>query len=726
MDQPALLPLQRLSEFSSSEVGETALKLAELKRLGLPIAPTKVILSSTLEKVAQETNLTKRLRQALDSTPDKSDQEKLLKKLQGIIRTTELPMSFIKEILALTQAQEGLMAIYDAHQPEKYQQENIKGEANLLESILEIWAEHLELDFDQHQLRLFQQPLLVQVQSQPQMSGVALTRSSRHKSQLQIKSVWGVFVENYPQIQPDEFEIDVRTLQVTSQYLQPQYLQLTRTPDKLKEKVVRHYQQTNFSLNKEQLKDLAHFIITIKRKFVDEYQVAWSYSQGKFWIHHLNQINLDEQDSTLTNTKTLLTGQGVTGGIVAGDTILITNKSQLIHIRPGQVVITSEVTTDFLPILNKVTAIICDHGLSSPSLRKFLEKNTIPTIINTKHATRFLNTGMEVIVNANAGRVVTPKAKLHSHLQNSSSARQNPTFTKVYISAGNPKKARAYLSAQVDGVGVLRSEYTYARMGEHPKYLIKTGKKHQIKQGLRETIQAYRKVRKNLPLVYRTLDLTSKEFESLAYAQPFENSEPNPYLGFRGGIRTLNNFELLDLEVEVLKEIKQENNLSLGLMLPFIRTPSELRLIKNYLIHKHDLNTQSGIELYLQLNTPENIYQLEHYLAQNLSGISINARSLHALLHGIDPENPDIFALYPYDLPLMEKLIKDVKTAVKQYHQAHPPTLTKINLHLEDNNLSLAEKAAELNLDFVTVKPDFAPRVKQRVQEIQTKHILKK
>ncbi len=716
MDRPALIPLAEAGKYSQAEVGEQIKRLAKLEQEGIPVAKTIVILRSTLENIVDRANLAQTLRKIIDTAPkNKENHSALLHQLQAAVKKIDLPKKIIKEILDWYKQNPGFVKVFTDSSDDQNIQENVDGDANLIDSILIVWSKQIYLDFEQHQLKLFAQPILIQSQGQPEASGIALTQSPHQKSQLQISAVWGVFDPNYLEIKPDRFEVDIRTKQIIQKHLYPQYIQLQRERDRLKEKTVLHYKQDQLSLKKKYILQLSHSIITIKRLFLGDHLINWFYQNNKFFITNVTP-NSKPVAAKLNLGKILLTGDSLQPGIVSGTIFKLTHKNQISQLDHGQIVVVHQFTADYLPVLSKAAAIICDQGFSSPTLSRHISQQSLPTIINTRHATRYLDPGLSVIVNANTGQILTVAKRNPRH-----STPIKPTIIKTYISAGNPHKAAEYVTDYVDGVGVLRSEYTFASLGEHPKYLLNSKKRQQLKTALKKTIQAYRQTKKNLPLIYRTLDLTSQEFKALAYANTFEPDEPNPYLGYRGGLRTLNNFELLDLELEVLQEITSQNNVPLGLMLPFIRTPSELQLIENYLSKKHQFKPGSKIELYLQLNTPENVFQIDQYLRSHLDGISFNVKSIHALMHGVDPDNPDIFPLYPYDINLMEELMTKVIQAVKNKnsHSKNMNLTIKSLLHLEDNNLRLVEIAAKLGYDIITVKPEFAPRVKQRIREIE-------
>src|SRR5690606_3003787 len=62
------------------------------------------------------------------------------------------------------------------------------------------------------------------------------------------------------------------------------------------------------------------------------------------------------------------------------------------------------------------------------------------------------------------------------------------TFTKLYISAGNPQKAQTLTSTKPDGIGVLRSDFTYAQFGIHPGHIIHSRHREVLERQLTHAI----------------------------------------------------------------------------------------------------------------------------------------------------------------------------------------------------------------------------------------------
>lgn len=725
---PAMIDLPTAAKLSPNEAGQLTHQLSALKQAGMNIPRVAVIPRQTLEQIALITNLVKELKKTLRGIEIKNQQlETAIAQIKTTLRRTRLPDKITRPILNWYHQQPGFIRVTSAGTNQIItgestpQHQNVKGDANLIDSILAVWAEHISLDLEHNQLQVFAEPILLIQQEQPMVSGVALTKSPTHKSQFQIFSTWGVYPQHHPEIKADMFLADIRTQQVVQRQLNPQYLQLVRAPDRLVEKAVMYYKQDQFSLDNQQVQWLIELVIKAKKKLTADCQLSWYFYQDQLWITDIQPLNEKLVAQTQQyQDQILVQGDSLQPGIIAGSVQHLTARTYARQLKSGQVLVASKITAKHLKSVTKAAALVCETGVSNPAIFQQLKSHAVPTIINARHATRYLKTGQKVIVDANSGRVLA----FQDPNQPTSSIKPQLTATKVYISAGNPHKANQYLSRSVDGIGVLRSEYTLASLGEHPLHLARSKQRVRLKSALLNTIQTYQQSAVKFPVIYRAQNFTSQELSAFSHAASFEPTETNPYLGFRGGLRILSNFEFFNLELEVIKAALQQHNGHLGLMLPFIRTPGELGLIRQYIRDHHGLDHQPNFGLYLQLNTPENILQLERYLPLPLAGVSINARSLHALLHGIDPDNPDIYSLYSYNLELMKQLMERVLHHVRQNRFKNPATHQPplAILHLEDYNLELVEIAAELGFEAVTVKPSLASRVKQRIQEIEAQN----
>lgn len=699
MEKSALIPLSAVGSYPPSHVGQQALLLVELERTGVPVAETQVIPSDILARLTEETHLAEKLSSQLKDLPRHNPHE-LSEALMAAIQKIELPKWFTNSIHQWYHQRSGFVNIsigtIGSTTTTRHQ---VKGEANIIDTIVNLWAHQGQIDTRTKEFKLFARPILIQRETQPTTSGSA-AKSSHNKSTMIVKAVWGVYAPNHPEIKPSEFVVDVRTHQVVSRHHTPQYTQLVRELDSLHEKNVLHYQQTEACLTDAHLQQLSEILGKVSRVIYEDYTIQWSLAEGQLYFTSVDSAQSHAEPSSTA----LLTGQVVCPGIVGGSV-------------GTEILVVPELTAEHLPLLSKVSAVVCDRGISSPSLLQQLKKQQVATIMNTHQATKLLQIGQRVIVDANAGKVLRAPQPL---TQESLTPLHTTTATKLFISAGNPDKAAEYVTPLVDGVGVLRSEYTFAQFGDHPLAVIRSRKRGQLKKALHDTIRQYHTANQGTSVVYRSLNFTTQELRAFSQAEAFEPVEMNPYLGFRGGLKLLQNQELFDFELEMMRDYLEKYSEPLGMMVPFIRSAGELQLVHNHLKNKR-LHEFSHYSFWVQLNTPENLLSIDHYLRVPVDGFSINVRSIHALLHGVDPDEPEIYSLYPLDIKLFEQLLKPCVTAIIRSPHAmrgtkgHPAVV----LHLEDNSTAMVDLAVRLGCTGVTVKPPFVATAKERIRETE-------
>lgn len=278
--------------------------------------------------------------------------------------------------------------------------------------------------------------------------------------------------------------------------------------------------------------------------------------------------------------------------------------------------------------------------------------------------------------------------------------------TKVYISTGNPSLAEQHISPAIDGVGIFRSEYLVMKLGYHPQYILRSKYKAVLEHDAAGAIAQYVRRLSGKPLLYRSLNLTTNELHQLQFADQYETAEPNPYLGYRGAMRLLAHQDWFKFELQVLRQALKQHRSPIGLVLPFVRTPGELSTLLAT-IAQEQLAQYAHFQSWFQINTPANIMQLEQYPLRQLDGLIINTKSLHGLLTGIDPDNPEYFGRYPLS---PDGIISFIVQAVKTVREVAP--YLKVFAHFEEYQSSLAHQAITAGISGVVVKPTVARRAK--------------
>jgi len=291
-----------------------------------------------------------------------------------------------------------------------------------------------------------------------------------------------------------------------------------------------------------------------------------------------------------------------------------------------------------------------------------------------------------------------------------------PTATKVFVSVSKTEQLQSQV-AGADGIGLLRAEWAYMQLPAHPVHLLKTGKADLVRNELTEyVLQASQSQNPDFPILFRSHNFTTNELAGFQNGREFEPDEVNPYLGYRGAIRIIHDYTLFNVELDALQDAHLEGVQNLGLMIPFVRNHSELAILLHHFT-KPEFATQRFLKLWMQANTPENLFNLGQYCMPGLHGISLNIQSIHALLYGVDPDNTDVFQLYPVHHDTLFAFLKNARKVTRTHH-------IQLVLQLEQYDQKLVEFAAQLGYDGVTVRAKDIHRARQEVIETEHQQIL--
>lgn len=286
------------------------------------------------------------------------------------------------------------------------------------------------------------------------------------------------------------------------------------------------------------------------------------------------------------------------------------------------------------------------------------------------------------------------------------------TMTKLYVSAGNPQRAREYTDLAISGIGYLKSEYTILSLGTHPSAVIQSGRKKLLVRSLEKTLTTFCSVPSVTHVIYKAFDVPSDDLSRFRHATSYESDEKNAWLGVRGAGKQLIQPEILQAEIEALKTVSTKKPCRLSLLLPFVRSASELhRLLR--LIQPHTLK-QAGIETWVQIATPEPLLSIENYPLEEIDGISIQVDTLANLVTGISPTH-EYRSEYTVEAKTLKKLLKPFSDSIRNTAHKDIP----IHLQMEQYNPEYTKLAVELGFDAVTTRPAVAPIAKACIMDTE-------
>jgi pyruvate,water dikinase len=214
------------------------------------------------------------------------------------------------------------------------------------------------------------------------------------------------------------------------------------------------------------------------------------------------------------------------------------------------------------------------------------------------------------------------------------------TGTRLLVNLSEPSQLERVASLDVDGVGLLRAELMVVEAldGVHPRTLLENGESEQFVERMAASLLKFAAAFDPRPITYRTIDFRTNEFRGLRGGERFEPEESNPMIGYRGALRYMREPDLLGLELEAIGRVWDAGHENFHVMVPFVRTPRELRACRAQ-FEAAGLLDRPGFELWVMAEVPSVLFHLPRYAELGVAGISIGSNDLTQLMLGADRDS---------------------------------------------------------------------------------------
>ncbi len=714
---PAVNPQHQFLSYSKKEIGSYAADLSNLAAQDIPLPQTYCLPVSTLKLIAQHNHLDEKFQQIAESSNFNSSTEvdQIVSKIQTLIRQQAFPNNVSKKILELYHDFFDsdfirLTASPTDGQPVDYKREdNIKGDANMMESILKLWARNIDPS-DLKRRNLYPVAIIMQAQFQPTASGYAfsLDTDTGDKSRLTVQAVYGVFDSEQSLKECDHFFIDRRSWKVIEQSIAIKKKALARSTDLLESQKVHQSLRKKPAINKQQLIQLAMLVNKIKLQHTNQILVHWELIDGNFLITKIKPYFFEPEQKTLLNQyELLLVGRSLTPGFIHGNCHLVKKSKDLDSLKPASIAIVKSLTNDHLKLLHLCSGVICEEGIASQSLLNRVRHYKLPVIIHAKGALSTFRNDQSIVMDASAGKIYLPSPTKHTQ--------KSQSKIDLLLAINDSNEINEKVAHFTHGVGLIRSEHYYIKENKHPQLIINTQREVFVETVSKSLINLYHQFYhfgKKTPLItYRSCNLETNQLMKLGSGSVYEQQEKNPFLGFRGAIRTINQTDFLKLELDILSKTNSKIDKPINYLLPFVRSSIELQQLSS-LIEKHVKSPVYQPPLWLQLNTPENLININQYLNTPLGAICVNLKSIQALLHGIDPGMSDLADQYPLNTSLLKPLLLNLIESVNNFDQE-----IALILIFSEFNQELIEFAVEHQVQALIAKPQLIEKFHQYLLE---------
>jgi pyruvate,water dikinase len=767
---PHVVWFKDVDKDSGALVGGKGANLGEMVANGFPVPNGFIVTAPAYFYVLDHNHLRERIRELLKGV-DVSDPRALdaaAKNVRKLISQAEVPEDLAKDIIEAYQklgdgtpvavrssaTAEDLPGASFAGQQETYL--NIRGDANVVDAIRDAWASLFEAraifyrvqkGFDHFKVGL---AVPVQKMVQSEVSGVmfSINPVTNDKETIVIEAIWGLG-ENIVQgaVTPDHYEVNKHTWKLMKKDKVKQVVEMVNKDGKTKNYPVPATRQLKIKLSDAQIIELAHLSQKLQQHYFFPQDSEWALEDGKLYLVQTRPIttiqNIDTSKADAKKTedevrratvsmKLLVKGDSASPGLVSGVVRFILSPKEIHRLKVGEVMVTSMTTPDFVPAMKKAAALVTDKGGQTSHAAIVSRELGLPCVVGTGDATKKLKEGRVVTVNGKTGEVFEgalpsnviadiATATRTSNASASARSAQQKTATKVYVNLAEPELADQTAARNVDGIGLLRAEFMIAQIGVHPKKLIHDHHQQVFIHKLAEGMEKFCKAFAPRPVVYRATDFKTNEYRNLVGGKDYEPHEENPMIGYRGAYRYISDEQVFKLELEAIKKVRNELGYkNLWLMIPFVRTVSELERVK-HIVNDHGLYRGVTFRLWMMTEIPSNVVMLDQFIDVGIDGVSIGTNDLTMLMLGTDRDNEHVASEYDERNPAVLWALEQIcRTARKR------GVTVSVCGQAPSKYVDITEKLVEWGATSVSVTPDMIDRTREVVYEVEKRIAAKK
>ncbi|MHC5595040.1 MAG: putative PEP-binding protein [Nostoc sp.] len=757
-----------------AKVGDKAFYLSRIMQRGYPVVPGFVVSAEILRQFLENLNSSESLVADLPHSSLHLDVanwrqlQQVASRLRQEILTATVPQQWVSPIFqAAREWQTGCLILRPtlAVSTATPSMKNISG---LLESVFcqcepeaiawalkrtwsQIFRARSLLYWQQSGINLQQINLAVLVQ--PVENAIASGLLKANPSGWEIEATWGLGIAiALGEVQPDVYYIQPETGVVLEQQLGNKMLahgvddaapgafsqpvpNSVLTPDHtcLITYLLLEAQQKQYSLQREYLQQIialgTQLVSELGKTFTIKWTIAGQTTSDKLYI-----TQVSPSQSVIPHVH-FIRGLGAAGGRVVATALVIINPQQKPEEIPkGVILVVTEITPDWLPLLQQVAGIITEQGGLTSHAAILARELSISAVVNATSATTLIETGERLLLDGDRGEIYRIKGNSKEEMErireeNLLSPHQpkapHPSLTghlpmiatQLLVNLSQSTLIEQVRSLPVDGVGLLRSELMVLNIlsGQHPNSWILGGRQAELLELWSEQIMQFARAFAPRPVFYRSLDWRSHDLPSLS-----DNlqSLPQSMLGEHGTFSYLQNPAVFELELQALASVQQAGYTNINLLLPFVRTVEEFVFCRRK-VEQAFLTEVAQFQLWIMAEVPSVLFLLPEYVKAGAAGISIGTNDLTQLLLGVDREQGQLAKVlnerHPAVMSAIAQLIQMAKSAgIPCSICGQAPALYP----------EIIDKLVEWGITSISVEPEAVERTYQAIAHAEQRIIL--
>lgn len=298
---------------------------------------------------------------------------------------------------------------------------------------------------------------------------------------------------------------------------------------------------------------------------------------------------------------------------------------------------------------------------------------------------------------------------------------KSKTATKIYEHFEHIEEYDDTDSIDSDGIGLIQGDLFIKKLNIHPKAVIDNQYTNDYILKMANDLEAILRNYKDKPVFYSLSDLKTDELRSLSKGKLFEPEETNPLLGFHGAYRHIHDNKILNLEIRVIKYLRDKKGYkNLWLIIPFARNPEELIEIKK-ILSAHGLHKSANFKIWLMIANIANVVSFDKFIEAGIDGVSINMDYLTMLTLAIDKDNTEMISNYD---ELNESVLKIIELVIKSAYKHNIDS--SIYGHALNLHPNLSAKFVKWGVTSITISPDILTLARNVIAKTEAEMIQKR
>ncbi|HSD69653.1 MAG TPA: phosphoenolpyruvate synthase, partial [Woeseiaceae bacterium] len=433
-----------------------------------------------------------------------------------------------------------------------------------------------------------------------------------------------------------------------------------------------------FSLENDEIIELARTAVIIEKHYGRPMDIEWGKDgvDGKIYILQARPETVQSRSGrtiqrfTLKErSRVLVKGRSIGQKIGRGTAKVIQSAAEMGRIQAGDILVSDMTDPDWEPVMKRASAIVTNRGGRTCHAAIIARELGIPAVVGCGDATLAIPDGTEATVSCAEGDEGFVYMGLLDFEQTQIELDSLPPIpVKIMMNVGNPDRAFDFANIPNHGVGLARLEFIINRMiGVHPNALLGyDALDDDTRQAIDEQMAGYPdpvsffvdKLAEGVssiaaafapePVIVRFSDFKSNEYANLIGGKPFEPTEENPMLGFRGAARYVaDSFRpCFEMECAAIRKVRGDMGLkNVQVMIPFVRSVAQARDVIALLADNGLERGKDDLKIIMMSELPTNALLADQYL-EYFDGMSIGSNDMTQLTLGLDRDSALVAGLF--------------------------------------------------------------------------------